>query len=264
MAIVRMGQSPWNLRKFHLNPSNFTRKLTMMFNLIWKIIRSPHLNPQCGTGWYKKPINFAQEMTNCIHFMHPPKIIQIWWGRQFIMIIFVSGKNRPLLLAKGVHWCLIFMCTLHLWPGTWDTSQRKFMIFHRLSQKWIYLDWLDFYVYVIYIQTYVDHFFILEIHFFLLEKITKLGTSPTRRHVMNCQLYQFVIVIDWSMKYDFFYLPSAVMLYIMGILIYPLHRWWAYNCVLPGLCQVASISMHIPFYFIKKMPHRFYLHNICW
>ena len=119
------------------------------------------------------------------------------------MIIFVSGKNRPLLLAKGVHWCLIFMCTLHLWPGTWDTSQRKFKIFHQLSQKLIYLDWLDFYVYVKYIQTYVDHFFILEIQFFCWEKINKLGTSPTRRHVMNCELYQFVIVIDWSMKYDF-------------------------------------------------------------
>ena len=34
--------------------------------------------------------------------------------------------------------------------------------------------------------------------------MTKLGTSPTRRHVMNCQSYQFVIVINWSMKYDFF------------------------------------------------------------
>ena len=39
-------------------------------------------------------------------------------------------------------------------------------------------------------------FFIFEIQFFWWEKINKLGASPTRRHVMNCQLYQFVIVID--------------------------------------------------------------------
>ena len=132
--------------------------------------------------------------------MHPPKLYKF---DEVIMIIFVSWKNRPLLLAKGVHWCLIFMCTPHLWPGTWDTSQRKFKIFHQLSQKIIYLDWLDFYVYVMYTNVCWSFF-----HFgnaiFCWEKNNKLGISPTRRHVMNCQLYQFVIVIDWSMKYDFF------------------------------------------------------------
>ena len=35
-----------------------------------------------------------------MHFMHPPKIVQMDEG---IMLIFVSEKNRPLLLAKGVH-----------------------------------------------------------------------------------------------------------------------------------------------------------------
>ena len=141
-------------------------------------------------------------MTNCMHFMHPPKLYKF---DEVIMIIFVSGKNRPLLLAKGVHWCLIFMCTLHLWPGTWDTSQRKFKIFHQLSQKLIHLDWLDFYVYVIYVYKRMLIIFSFWKYNFLLGKNSnKLGTSPTRRHVMNCQLYQFVIVIDWSMKYDFF------------------------------------------------------------
>ena len=37
-------------------------------------------------------------MTTCVHFMHPPKLYKFDEG---IMIIFVSGKNRPLLLAKG-------------------------------------------------------------------------------------------------------------------------------------------------------------------
>ena len=39
--------SSLKLRKFHLNPPNFNRKLTMMFKLDLKIIRLPHLEPRC-------------------------------------------------------------------------------------------------------------------------------------------------------------------------------------------------------------------------
>ena len=189
----------------------------MMFNLIWKIIRSPSAERFNAKSQY---ILHRKWPIACILCTHQ----KLYKFDEVVMIIFVSGKNRPLLLAKGVYWCLIFMCTLHLWPGTWDTSQRKFVIFHQLSQKLIYLDWLDFYVCVIHIQTYVDPFFILEIQFFCWEKITKLGTSPTGRHVMNCQLYQFVIVIDWSMKYDFFFIcriPSCFKLW----------AYWFIHCI---------------------------------
>ena len=156
-------------------------------------------------------------MTNFMHFMHPPKSYKF----DEVVTIFLSGKNRPLHFAKGVHWCLIFTCSLHLMPGTWDTSQRKFMIFHQLSQKLIYLDWLDFYVYV---HTNVCwSFFSFWKYIFLLGKNTKLGTSPTHRNVMNCQLYQYVIVTDWSMKCDFFIcrMPSCFKLW----------AYWFIHCI---------------------------------
>ena len=38
-------------------------------------------------------------MNTCMHFKHPPKSYKLDKG---IMLIFVSEKNRPLLLAKGV------------------------------------------------------------------------------------------------------------------------------------------------------------------
>ena len=39
-------------------------------------------------------------MNTCMQFMHPPKSYKLDKG---IMLIFVSEKNRPLLLAKGVY-----------------------------------------------------------------------------------------------------------------------------------------------------------------
>ena len=147
-------------------------------------------------------------MTNCMHFIHPPKLYKFY---EVVMIILCLEKIGHYFWRR-VYIDAPFMCTLHLWPGIWDTSQRKLMTFHQLSQQIIYLDWLDFYVYVINIQSMLIIFSFWKYNFFAGKKNTKLGTSPTRRHVMNCQLYKFVIVIDWSMKCDFFYLPSAVML----------------------------------------------------
>ena len=180
----------------------------MMFNLIWKIIRLPHLNP--SAEWVNAKSQYILHRKwpiACILCTHQ----KLYKFDEVVMIIFVSWKNRPLLLAKGVHWCLIFMCTLHLWPGTWDTSQRKFMIFHQLSQKLIYMDWLDFYVYVIYIQTYVDHFFILEIHFFVGKKLPNLEPHPPVgmlwiANYINLWLW---LIDRWNVI--FFYLPSAAV-----------------------------------------------------
>ena len=114
----------------------------MMFNLIWKnntltAFKSPSAKRVNAKSQYILLWKWSIACISCTH----QKLCKF---DEVAMIIFVSGKNRPLILAKGVHWCLIFMCTLHLWPGTWDTSQRKFMIFHQLSQRLIYLDWLDF------------------------------------------------------------------------------------------------------------------------
>ena len=137
-------------------------------------------------------------MTTCMHFMHPPKIYKFDKG---VMIIFVSGKKRPLLLAKGVHWCLMFMCTLHLWPGTWDTSQRKFMTFHQLSQKMIYLDWLDF-LCIRYMHTNVyTHWLFFSfwkyVFFCWEKKLPNLEPHPTHRHVMNELPITSICDCDW-------------------------------------------------------------------
>ena len=37
-------------RKFHINPSNFNRKLTMMSKLDLRKLHLPHLDPRCRTG----------------------------------------------------------------------------------------------------------------------------------------------------------------------------------------------------------------------
>ena len=74
--------SSLKFRKFHLNPSNFTRKLTTMFKLDFKKYAYPKhtLDKERVTG---KSQYFAQEMTTCMLFMHQPKIVQIGWGHHF-------------------------------------------------------------------------------------------------------------------------------------------------------------------------------------
>ena len=83
------GQSPWNWGKIKkacrvCSFENFTwiRQISIgnqrwCSNLIWKQWRLPHLEPRCRTGWCKKSIYFVQKMNTCMHFMHPPKIVQI-------------------------------------------------------------------------------------------------------------------------------------------------------------------------------------------
>ena len=85
--------------RFHLNPSNFNRKLTMMFKLDLKKWRLPHLKPRCRVALCKKSIYFAQKMNICMHFMNHQKSYKLDKG---IMLIFVPEKKGPVLLAKGV------------------------------------------------------------------------------------------------------------------------------------------------------------------
>ena len=51
-------------------------------------------------------------------------------------------------------------------PGTGDSSQRKFMVFHKLSQKYIYLGWLDFFAtYTLYVYKRTHILSFLFFHF---------------------------------------------------------------------------------------------------
>ena len=92
----------WSSENFAWIRQVSTRNYRWCSNLIWKKVRLPHLEPLCRTGWWKKSIYFAYKMNSCMHFMHPSKIIQIGWGHH---VDFCVWKNRPLLLAKGVHPC---------------------------------------------------------------------------------------------------------------------------------------------------------------
>ena len=69
--------SSLKFRKLHSNPSNFNRKLTMVFKLdLKKLTLTPFRTP-VENGLMQKSIYFAQKMNTCTHFMHPPKIVQI-------------------------------------------------------------------------------------------------------------------------------------------------------------------------------------------
>ena len=61
-------------------------KLTMMFKLELKNFRSPHLEPPVQNGLLQKVNIFCPEMTICMHFMHPPKIVQIEWGHHVVFL----------------------------------------------------------------------------------------------------------------------------------------------------------------------------------
>ena len=92
--------SSLKFRKFHLNPTNFNRKLTMMFKLDLKknntftAFRIPVQN-----GLMQKVIIFCTENKHLHAVCALTKIVQIGWGHH---VNFCAWKNRPLLLAKGV------------------------------------------------------------------------------------------------------------------------------------------------------------------
>ena len=53
-------------------------------------------------------------MNTCMHFMHPPNIVQIGWVHHVDLCFW--KKNRPLLLAKGVQSAVCSRCT-KITPG---------------------------------------------------------------------------------------------------------------------------------------------------
>ena len=131
------------------------------------------------------------------------------------MIIFVSGKNRPLLLAKRDAWCRCVFCIYGLELGI--PRKESSWYFHQLSQKLICLDWFDFFMYTLYaykrIYIVIIFFHFGNTIFFVGEKITKLETSP---HPSPCYKWIANYINLWLWLIDrwnmiFFNLPSAVM-----------------------------------------------------
>ena len=85
--------------KFHLNPSNFNRKLTMMFKLDLKTMTFTAFRTPVQNGLMQKSIYLHRKWPlTCIICTHR-KSYKLDTG---IVLIFASEKNRPLLLVKGV------------------------------------------------------------------------------------------------------------------------------------------------------------------
>ena len=83
-------------RKFHLNPSNFNRKLTMMFKLHLKPLtayRTPVQN-----GLMQKVNIFCTENENLHAFYAPTKIVEIGWGHP---VNFCVWKRSAITLGEG-------------------------------------------------------------------------------------------------------------------------------------------------------------------
>ena len=88
--------------KFHLNPSNFNRKLTIMFKLVLKTMTFTAFRTPVQNGLMQKVNIFCTENERLHAFYAPTK--KSYKFDKGIMLIFVSEKNRPLRLAKGVVW----------------------------------------------------------------------------------------------------------------------------------------------------------------
>ena len=87
-------------RKFQLNATNFNRKLTMMFKLDLKKNHAYRIwNPGAERVNAKSQYILHRKWTlACILCTHQKS----YKFDEGIMLIFVSERNRPLLLAKGV------------------------------------------------------------------------------------------------------------------------------------------------------------------
>ena len=92
--------SSFKFWKFHLNPSNFNRKLMMMFKLDLKNIAFTAFRTLVQNGLMQKVNIFCTENEHFHTFDAPTK--KSYKLDKGIMLIFVSEKNRPLLLGKGV------------------------------------------------------------------------------------------------------------------------------------------------------------------
>ena len=80
------------------------------WNLIWKKLRLPHLEPRCRTGWCNKSIYIAHKVKSYIHFMHPPKIVQIGWKHH---VNFCVWKKSTITFGEGCRY-LSLICVSKL------------------------------------------------------------------------------------------------------------------------------------------------------
>ena len=99
------------LRKCHLNPTIFNSKLTMMFKLDLKKITLTAFRTPVQNGLMQKVNIFCTENEH-LHALYAPTKIRTNWMRASCGF-FVSEKNWPLLLAKGVY--EIFFAFLQWW-----------------------------------------------------------------------------------------------------------------------------------------------------
>ena len=124
------------LRKFHLNPSIFNTKITTMYkrHLIKKknnptAFRSPMQNELMQT------VNIFCTGNDHLHAFYTATKNSTNWVRASCQL-FVSGKNRPLLLAKSV-------CTTSLCRSMMTSSNGKiFRVTGHLCGEFTGLRWI--------------------------------------------------------------------------------------------------------------------------
>ena len=112
--------SSLKFRKFHLNPSNFNRKLKMMFKLDLKKMTLTAFRTPVQNGLMQQ-VNIFCTKNEQLHTFYAPTKNRTNWIRASI---FVSEKNQPLLLAKGVEYRLGFLVS---WPYSGLTTSFKIM-----------------------------------------------------------------------------------------------------------------------------------------
>ena len=101
-------------RQFCLNPTKFNRKLTMMFKLALKKITLTTFRTPVQNGLMQKVTISCTENEHLHEFCAPTKN-RTNWMRASCWFLFLK-KNRPLLLAKGVFECTMWVTTnLCLW-----------------------------------------------------------------------------------------------------------------------------------------------------
>ena len=88
-------------RKFHLNPKNFNRKLTMMFKLDLKKITVTAFRTPVQNGWMQKVNIFCTENEHLHAFYAPTKIVKIEWGHH---VNFCFRKISATTFGEGCNW----------------------------------------------------------------------------------------------------------------------------------------------------------------
>ena len=166
-------------------------------------------------------------MTNCMHFMHPPKNMQIWWGRHNNFCVW---KKSAITFGEG---CTL-MLDVHVYSEfmAWNLgylAKKVHDIPPTLTKNNLFgLTW--FFIYTLYACKRIHWLFFYFGNTLLGNFLPNLEPHPTRRHVINELLITSICDCDWLIdEIWFFYLPSAVIVKLQhyGKLILSrwLHRW---------------------------------------